>query len=89
MEKNYAYFYTISINNRVPLLADDNLKKIVIESWQYLLKERIAEITNRSTSIILPSIPFSNTPSLSLNNVGNILKRMEVGTPKARPRKNM
>ncbi len=44
MDKNYAYFYTISIHNRLPLLKDDNLKRIIIESWQYLTKEKMIEI---------------------------------------------
>ena len=51
--------------------------------------ERKAEITNKSTSMILPSSPLSNVFSLSPSNAGNILKRIAVGIPKARPRKKM
>jgi putative transposase len=44
MALNHAYFYTLSIQNFSHLLADDNLKEIVIESWQYLAQQKLVEI---------------------------------------------
>jgi putative transposase len=39
-----AYFYTDTINNFHHLLADDNLKMMVINSWQYLVSKQLIEI---------------------------------------------
>ena len=44
MDTGYPYFFTLSIENFVPLLKDDKLKEIIIESWQYLTTEKPIEI---------------------------------------------
>ena len=44
MDFKQAYFYTDSINNFRHLLADDNLKLIVINSWKYLVENEFIEI---------------------------------------------
>lgn len=44
MDNNYAYFYTLSIENMKRLLDDDKLKHIIIESWQYLVGKKLIEI---------------------------------------------
>jgi putative transposase len=44
MELNYAYFYTITINNFQCVLYDDYLKQIIIQSWKYLIKKDLIEI---------------------------------------------
>ena len=44
MDFKQAYFYTDSINNFRHLLADDNLKLIIINSWKYLVENKFIEI---------------------------------------------
>ena len=39
-----AYFYTDTIHNFYHLLADDNLKLMIINSWQYLVSKQLVEI---------------------------------------------
>ena len=39
-----AYFYTDTIHNFNHLLADDSLKMMVINSWQYLVSKQLVEI---------------------------------------------
>ncbi len=44
MDINQAYFYTETIQNFAHLLADDNLKLTIIESWQYLVQKKLIEV---------------------------------------------
>ncbi|MCW5908563.1 MAG: transposase [Chitinophagales bacterium] len=44
MDINQAYFYTETIQDFAHLLADDNLKMVVVESWQYLVQNKLIEI---------------------------------------------
>jgi putative transposase len=44
MALNYAYFYTLTVLDFSHLLADDKLKRIIIESWQYLVQQKLIEI---------------------------------------------
>lgn len=44
MENHLPYFYTLTVENFKHLLADDYMKSIIIESWQYLVNERLVEI---------------------------------------------
>jgi len=44
MELSLCYFYTDTINNFNHLLADDNLKMIVINSLKYLVENKFVEI---------------------------------------------
>ncbi|MFP5039824.1 transposase [Parasediminibacterium sp. JCM 36343] len=39
-----AYFYTDTIHHFQHLLANDDLKMIIIQSWQYLVKNELADI---------------------------------------------
>jgi len=44
MSFQQAYFYTDTINNFYPLLVDDNLKMIIINSWQNLVSRKLINI---------------------------------------------
>ncbi len=44
MSCQITYFYTDTIHNFYPLLADDNVKQIIINSWQYLVQKKLVEI---------------------------------------------
>ena len=44
MDFEQVYFYTDTINNFSHLLADDHLKTIIINSWQYLVQNGLVEI---------------------------------------------
>ena len=39
-----AYFYTDTIHNFYPLLVDDTLKMVIINSWQNLVNRKLVEI---------------------------------------------
>lgn len=44
MDISICYFYTDTINNFMPLLANDDLKLIVIQSLQYLVRNEFVKI---------------------------------------------
>lgn len=44
MSFQQAYFYTDTIHNFHPLLVDDNLKMVIINSWQNLVNRKLVEI---------------------------------------------
>ena len=44
MNFQQAYFYTDTIHNFYPLLVDDNLKMVIINSWQNLVNRKLVEI---------------------------------------------
>lgn len=44
MDYNYPYFYTNTICNFGHLLADDNLKMIIINSLRYLVSQQLIEL---------------------------------------------
>ena len=44
MDSNICYFYTDTIYQFHPLLKDDNIKSIIIDSWRYLVQKELVEI---------------------------------------------
>ena len=44
MVLHQPYFYTQTIHDHKKLLVDDNLKMIIINSWQYLVRKKLIKI---------------------------------------------
>lgn len=52
MDFNNSFFYTHTISNFAHLLADDDLKLIIIKSLQYLVKQQLVEV---NAFVIMPN----------------------------------
>lgn len=44
MAANTTYFFTASIHRFIPLLQNDALKLIIIQSWQYLIEKKLISL---------------------------------------------